>query len=71
MTIKEIRSLPYDSLKKLSLETHPNGNPTWDAEMAYGERKRRCGSTGNLGAYQNNRCTWYQADIDYYGTIYI
>lgn len=65
MTIQDIKNLPDEELYNLSLQKRPNGNATWEANIAYMERQRRSGSQGNLG--RGAKCSKYQADIDYYG----
>ena len=65
MTVEEIRQLSDEELKRVSGGKRKNGNASWEAEVAYGERRRRSGVVQYASV--PTRCSKYQADIDYYG----
>lgn len=64
VTRSEIAKMSYSELHRLSLEKDSKGRYTFEADMAYSERRRR----SNEQRYPGERgCDKYRADFDYYG----
>ena len=63
---EELENMSDSDLHNLSLQKNAKGHYTYDADLAYIERRRR-----NGGLHYGNaarKCSKYQADLDYYGS---